>query len=285
MSYSNDRKVSRVTIAKSVVIPAHTIATISCKVENGSIQNGEAGVFEPTLNFEERYKTGILNVVATIKDGEIPVRLFNLRPMDKRIYKGSSVGQFFPLVDSETSTKNCYFISGHVIENKTKGTGGGFCSTATVDSGNKTCLPIIKELFPISNDSLTDVEKESIYHILMRHSTVISGNKADLGEAKAVQHFIDTGDHAPIRVPPRRLPFHKRDVVQKEVESMLASDVVEPSSSPWSAPVVLVKKNHGSERCCIDDRKLNSITKKDVFHYPDVTKSWNHYLEQLTSHI
>ena len=57
--YSNDRKVSRVTIAKSVVVPAYTMATISCKVRNGSIQNGEAGVLEPTLNFEERNKTGI----------------------------------------------------------------------------------------------------------------------------------------------------------------------------------------------------------------------------------
>ena len=67
--YSNDRKVCRVTIAKSVVIPAYTMATISCKVENGSVQNGETGVLEPTLSFEERYKTGILKVAATIKDG------------------------------------------------------------------------------------------------------------------------------------------------------------------------------------------------------------------------
>ena len=72
----------------------------------------------------------------------------------------------------------------------------------------------------------------------MRHSAIISRNKADLGEARDVQHFIDTGDHAPIRVPPRRLPFHKRDVVQKEVKPMMASDVIEPSLSPWSAPVV-----------------------------------------------
>ena len=137
-----------------------------------------------------------------------------------------------------------------------------------MDSGNKKCLPNIKELFPIRNDSLTDAEKESIYQILMRHSAIISGNKADLGEARDVQHFIDTGDHAPIRVPPRRLPFHKRDVVQKEVESMMASDVIEPSTPPWSAPVVLVKKKDSSERFCIDHRKLNSITKKDVYLLP-----------------
>ena len=135
-----------------------------------------------------------------------------------------------------------------------------------MDSGNKKCLPNIKELFPIRNNSIA--EKESIYQILMRHSAIISRNKADLAGARDVQHFIDTGDHAPIRVPPRRLPFHKRDVVQKEVESMMASDVIEPSSSPWSAPVALIKKKDGSERFCIDHRKLNSITKKDVYPLP-----------------
>ena len=55
----------------------------------------------------------------------------------------------FPLVDSETSTKNCYFVPGHVIDNETKGMDGGLCSTATVDSGNKKCLPNIKELFQL----------------------------------------------------------------------------------------------------------------------------------------
>ena len=62
-------KVCRVTIAKSVVIPAYTMATISYKVENASVQNGESGVLEPTLSFEERNKTGILKVAATIKTG------------------------------------------------------------------------------------------------------------------------------------------------------------------------------------------------------------------------
>ena len=48
----------------------------------------------------------------------------------------------------------------------------------------------------------------------------------------------------------------------------MASDVIEPSSPPWSAPVVLVKKKDSSERFCIDHRKLNSITKKDVYPLP-----------------
>lgn len=49
---------------------------------------------------------------------------------------------------------------------------------------------------------------------------------------------------------------------------MIKSDVIEHSNSPWSAPVVLVKKKDGTGRSCIDCRKLNEITRKDVYPFP-----------------
>lgn len=91
--YSNDRNVLYSNDLKSIVIPAYSMMTISCKVENGSVQNGKTGVLEPTCAFEERYRTEILKVAATIQNGEVPMRLFNLTPLNRRIYRGSSVGQ------------------------------------------------------------------------------------------------------------------------------------------------------------------------------------------------
>ena len=49
---------------------------------------------------------------------------------------------------------------------------------------------------------------------------------------------------------------------------MLMADVIEPSNSPWSAPVVMMKKKDGSLRFCIDKRKLNQVTKRDVYPLP-----------------
>ena len=49
---------------------------------------------------------------------------------------------------------------------------------------------------------------------------------------------------------------------------MLASDVIRPPNSPWASPVVMVKKNYGSLRFCVDFRQLNAATAKDAHPLP-----------------
>ena len=68
----------------------------------------------------------------------------------------------------------------------------------------------------------------------------------------------------------RRMPFALRPQVDKLVQEMLAQGVIQPSSSPWASPVVLVRKKDGSMRFCVDYRRLNSITKLDGFLLPRI---------------
>ena len=57
----------------------------------------------------------------------------------------------------------------------------------------------------------------------------------------------------------------QRDTIKQMVDEMQEQGIVQPSKSPWASPVVLVPKKDGSLRFCIDFRKLNSVTRKDVY--------------------
>ena len=51
---------------------------------------------------------------------------------------------------------------------------------------------------------------------------------------------------------------------------MLKKDVVQPSSSPWASPIVVVQKKDGSYRFCVDYHKINTITRKDAYPLPRI---------------
>ena len=63
----------------------------------------------------------------------------------------------------------------------------------------------------------------------------------EVGEAKGVEHVIDTGDSQPMRQLPLRVPFALRNEISHMVQEMLDGGVVQKSASPWAGPVVLVK--------------------------------------------
>lgn len=64
------------------------------------------------------------------------------------------------------------------------------------------------------------------------------------------------------------MPVATKGVKESEVQKMLDRGVIRPSNSPWSSPVVFVRKQDGSWRLCVDFRELNSVTHKDAYPLP-----------------
>ncbi|XP_068243247.1 uncharacterized protein [Palaemon carinicauda] len=90
------------------------------------------------------------------------------------------------------------------------------------------------------------------------------------GLTSLLMHDVEVGDARPIKQHPYRVNPSKRDIIQQEVEYMLRHDLIQRSFSPWSSPVVLVKKEGGGQRMCFDYRKVNAVTESDCFPLPRV---------------
>lgn len=128
----------------------------------------------------------------------------------------------------------------------------------------------LAEMCDKSSGNLDEIQKLSMKQLLKDFPEVFSKGPDDFGKTTLVHHNIDVGDSRPLKMPPRRIPLAKRKVAAEMAKEMLERDIIEPSQSPWTSPVVLVRKKDGSTRFCVDFRKLNDVTKKDSFPLPRI---------------
>jgi hypothetical protein len=122
--------------------------------------------------------------------------------------------------------------------------------------------------------NLNNREFQELGELLTKYEDIFAGDSEDYGRTNKVYHQIDTGDARSIRQQPRRVPLAKQADVSHMLNDMQCGGVIEESDSPWSYPVVLVRKKNGELRFCVDYRKLNDVTKKDCFHCRGLTTLW-----------
>ncbi|GFX55818.1 retrovirus-related Pol polyprotein from transposon 297 [Trichonephila clavipes] len=117
---------------------------------------------------------------------------------------------------------------------------------------------------------LSDEQRNKLSELLRKFSGLFTRTDKSTAAKTNVKHRIFTGDHAPINQRAYRVSPTERRIIHEEVQKRLDEGIVQPSESPWSSPVVLVRKKDGSWRFCVDYRKLNSVTKKDVYPLPRI---------------
>ncbi|UYV67231.1 K02A2.6-like, partial [Cordylochernes scorpioides] len=117
------------------------------------------------------------------------------------------------------------------------------------------------------NENLSPREQKELKQVLERYEDLFSSR---LGRTNLAKHRIDTEDAKPIKHKPYMVSPKERDIIKEQIDEMLTEGIIRPSSSPWSFPVILVKKRDGKYRFCVDYRKLNNVTVKDVYPIPRI---------------
>jgi len=84
------------------------------------------------------------------------------------------------------------------------------------------------------------------------------------------QHSIKLTSTELIRSKAYPLLYALREETDKEIDSLLASGIIEPSTAPYASPIVVVKEPDGSNRICVDYRKLNKVTVYDPEPMPQM---------------
>ena len=102
--------------------------------------------------------------------------------------------------------------------------------------------------------------------IVEKYSDVFG--KSDVLPAAKLEPFSMKTHGPPIAQRPYRTALARREIVDKEIDKMLALKVIRPSRSSWASPITLVPKKDGSIRFCIDYRACNAVTERDQSPLP-----------------
>lgn len=134
--------------------------------------------------------------------------------------------------------------------------------------GQRVCAADLSSAIQPSVDPLTQARRE----MLAEFRDVFPEKLPDgLPPERAVDHKIELvpGSFPPSR-PTIRLSAPELAELKKQLAELEEAGFIQPSKSPYGAPILFVKKKSGEMRMCIDYRALNNITVKNKYPLPRV---------------
>ena len=133
--------------------------------------------------------------------------------------------------------------------------------------GYKTAhdLDIVRIVHNIGNGDNTEEKYPGIY--------------SGIGELKGRTVKLHINENVkPVAQKGRRTPFHLRKRVEKELNKMLADDIIEEvqnESTPWVSPIVTPPKKNGDVRICVDMREANKAIERERHQMPTLDELIN----------
>src|SRR6201990_1502600 len=238
-------------IVENTLVPPNKCSMIAIATPKNKIKENHGllefvGIDHPCLHF--------LHGIITVNMNEVLVAVLNPSEKEQYLRKDFMVGQIHDLGYGNIGVGIHQGRPDLVVENP-----------AEYWDQEK-----IRTEFEIGTLTLSTEQQEKLISMLLKYPHVLSTGDNDVGVAHNITHTIELETDKPVRIPVRRFQGPIAQEIEKECTNLLEGGIIQPSKSPYSAPVVPVRKPDGTLRLCIDYRKLNSVTKGDSFPLPNL---------------
>ena len=245
-------------LSADVIIPPLTEVVVP--VIATKMKDCKGVLLQPSKKLSTKFGLGGAKCVVNIENGKTVYRLIN--PSEAMVtLKAKQIVATISEVDSE-SISEVGKDSVHVDPNNTE-------EVNQVCLDNTNYVQIAKDLgIELDNADLSDSQKLQLMELIGKNRSVFAKDITELGTTDIIHHTIETGDARPVSQNYYRHNPLVKEEIEKQTKEMLQSDIIEPSTSPWTSPVVMVKKKTGDYRFAIDYRRLNRVTKPMSFPLP-----------------
>ncbi len=244
-------------VRSKFTVPPRWVGSVPVRLIPGNktdvVPNDFTGILEANCRVDDGGCLLFARTTATVRDGTALVQVMNVTDAELDMPKDMVVGEFHS-VERTVSHVGVY----EIVES----------DDSRVHVAPQKKLGQAVPVDPTVGMSVD--ERAEMDSLFSEFQDVFSMGSHDVGRTSTLKHRITTDGTSPIKQAPRRVPYHLRDAVDAHTEEMLRNKVIEPSTSPWASPIVLVKKKDGSLRYCVDYRRLNACTVKDAHPLPRI---------------
>nr|GFB75096.1 putative reverse transcriptase domain-containing protein [Tanacetum cinerariifolium] len=135
----------------------------------------------------------------------------------------------------------------------------------------KGCQVFLAQITAKKEEDRSEGEQLEDVPVVRDFPKVFPKDLSGLPPARPLEFQIDLIPEAvPVARAPYRLAPSKMKELSEQLQKLFDKGFIKPSSSPWGAPVLFVKKKDGSFRMCIDYRELNKLTVKNRYPLPRI---------------
>lgn len=123
---------------------------------------------------------------------------------------------------------------------------------------------------PVDLNHLTEVQQEAAKKMLWEECQAFAFNGDDIGSIPSLKMHITLNDTSPVQRTYMSVPKPLHKEVKEYLQDLLNRGWITPSRSPYSSPVVCVRKKDGTLRLCCDYRELNRKSVPDRHPIPRI---------------